>query len=147
MKIPFAVQMIMMGMLGLALLNLTHWARENVSNDTNLLQFVLGVLPNIAAGYAMPLILGGFFPKIVENKNKKEAHKMYLLTLVFTTFGLMVWEFIQFNSDTLYFDLNDIAATFIGAFLAYISYVWLVKRKTANTHDGEVDRSGVTKKD
>ena len=129
MKISFAVLMSAMGMLGLVLLSSTQWARENVSSNNSLFQFFLGVSPNIAAGYAMPLILASFTQKVVKNENKSEARKIYLFVSAFTTFGLIAWEFIQVNSKNLYFDTNDIVSTFIGTFLAYIAYLWLSKLK------------------
>ena len=128
----FAVRIAAMGMLGLALLSSTQWARENISSNSSLFQFFLGVSPNIAAGYAMPLIIASFLPKVVKNENKREARKLFLYVAAFTTFGLIVWEFIQVTSENLYFDTNDIIATFIGAFLAYISYLWLTSLKTPN---------------
>lgn len=146
-KISFAVLMSAMGMLGLALLNSTHWARENISSNNSLFQFFLGVSPNIAAGYAMPLILSSFVPKVVKNENKSEAHKIYLFVSAFTTFGLIVWEFIQVDSKNLYFDINDIVATFIGTLLAYISYQWLTKLKIPNEQNKADNHSGFTKKD
>jgi len=143
MKISFAVLMSAMGMLGLVLLSSTQWARENVSSNNLLFQFFLGVSPNIAAGYAMPLILASFTPKVVKNENRIEARKIYLLISAFTTFGLIAWEFIQLNSKNLYFDTNDIVATFIGTFLAYISYLWLSKLKIPN-EQGNADQPSVS---
>ena len=134
-KMSFAIPLSLMGMLGLALLSSTQWARENISSNNSLFLFFLGVSPNIAAGYAMPLILASFVQKIVKNENKGEAHKIYLFVSAFTTFGLIAWEFIQVNSKNLYFDTNDIIATFVGTFLAYISYRWLTKLKISKEHD------------
>lgn len=146
-KMSFAIQLSAMGMLGLALLSSTQWARENVSSNHSLFQFFLGVSPNIAAGYAMPLILASFVQRIVKNKNKGEAHKIYLFVSAFTTFGLILWEFIQINSKNLHFDTNDIVATFVGTFLAYISYLWLAKPTISNRQDEVVNSSEVMKKD
>lgn len=129
-KLSFAVQLSAMGMLGLALLSSTQWARENISSSNALFQFFLGVSPNISAGYAMPLILASFTEKVARNENKDEARKMYLFISAFTTLGLIMWEFIQINSENLYFDTNDIIATFVGTFLAYISYLWLEPKNT-----------------
>ena len=146
-KMSFAIQLSAMGMLGLALLSSTQWARENMSSNNSLFLFFLGVSPNIAAGYAMPLILASFAQKIVKNENKGEAHKIYLLVSAFTTFGLIAWEFIQVNSKNLHFDTNDIIATFVGTFLAYISFLWLSNLKTPN-EQSEIDNSSdVMKKD
>jgi hypothetical protein len=133
-KIPFAVRLSAMGMLGLALLSSTQWARENISTTNTLLQFFLGVSPNIAAGYGMPLILASFIERVAKNNHKNEAHKMYVFVSAFTTLGLIVWEFIQVNSKNLYFDTNGIIATFIGTFLAYLSYRWLTSLTSSSQH-------------
>lgn len=134
-KLSFAVQLAAMGMLGLALLSSTQWARENTAIDNAVFQFLLGISPNIAAGYAMPLILSSFIPKMAKPENKSEAHGIYLFVSAFTTFGLIAWEFIQVNSKNLYFDYNDIGATLAGTLLAYLSYLWLVKSRISKAHD------------
>lgn len=146
-KISLAVLMSAMGMLGLALLSSTQWAREHISSNNSLFQFFLGISPNIAAGYAMPLILASFIQRVVKNENRGDAHKIYLFISAFTAFGLIVWEFIQVNSKNLYFDTNDIVATFVGTFLAYISYLWLTKLQKPNEPDNVDNSSDVTKKD
>ncbi len=134
-KISFAILLAAMGMIGLALLNVTQWARVNISVSNSLLQFLLGVSPNVAAGYAMPLILASFMPKVVKNTNKGEARKVFFFVSIFTTLGLIVWEFIQIDSKNLYFDINDIVATFGGVSLAFLVYVWLSKVKISNEQD------------
>lgn len=134
-KISFEVRLAAMSMLGLALLNATHWARGNFAVPNSVIQFLLGIAPNVAAGYAMPLILASFMPKVVKNENKDEARKIYLFISAFTTFGLIVWELIQVNSKNLYFDTNDIVATFVGTLLAYISFLWLANRTTPDEQD------------
>lgn len=146
-KISFAVRLSAMGMLGLALLSSTQWARENMTSTNPVFQFFLGVSPNIAAGYAMPLILASFLQKVVRNENKGEARKIYLFISAFTTLGLIVWEFIQVNSENLRFDTNDIAATFVGAFLAYISYLWLANLNIPNGQNKIENSPDATKKD
>lgn len=126
-KMSFAVWLAAMGMLGLALLSATQWARVNVAVTNSFFQFFLGVAPNVAAGYAMPLILASFVPKVVNKPGQDESRRVFLLVLAFTTLGLVVWEFIQTNSRNLYFDVNDIVATLVGAFLAFLSYLWLCR--------------------
>jgi len=134
-KISFAILLSAMGMIGLALLNVTQWARVNISVSNSLFQFLLGIMPNVAAGYAMPLILASFVPKVVKNTNKGESRKVFSFVSTLTTLGLIVWEFIQIDSKNLYFDINDIVATFIGVLLAFLVYVWLSKVKISNEQD------------
>lgn len=126
-KVSFAILLSAMGMIGLALLNVTQWARVNISISNSLFQFLLGVSPNVAAGYAMPLILASFVPKVVKNTNEGESRKVFSFVSIFTTLGLIIWEFIQIDSKDFYFDINDIVATFIGVLLAFLVYLWLSK--------------------
>ena len=134
-KISFAILLSAMGIIGLALLNVTQWARVNISVSNSLFQFLLGIMPNVAAGYAMPLILASFVPKVVKNTNKGESRKVFSFVSTLTTLGLIVWEFIQIDSKNLYFDINDIVATFGGVSLAFLVYLWLSKVKTSNEQD------------
>ena len=143
-KVSFAILLSAMGMIGLALLNVTQWARVNISVSNSLFQFLLGVSPNVAAGYAMPLILASFVPKIVKNTNKGESRKVFSLVSTLTTLGLVVWEFVQIDSENLYFDINDIVATFIGVLLAFLVYLWVSKVKTSHeqvTHSQTVTQN------
>jgi glycopeptide antibiotics resistance protein len=132
MKISFAVRLALVGMLGLALLNATHWVRANIPVTTPLFQYFIGVSPNLAAGYAMPLILASFLPKIANN-TQGESRKAFLRVSVFTTLGLITWEFIQIFGPSFYFDIHDIAATLIGALLAFLSYLWLSGDNVSST--------------
>jgi glycopeptide antibiotics resistance protein len=114
-------------MLGLALLSATHWARGAIRTPGSALGFALGVLPNFAAGFAMPLILASLLPAASGTPVPRSARRRFLFLLAFTTLGLVAWEVIQSRSDRFVFDLNDIAATLLGAMLAYAGYAWLSK--------------------
>jgi hypothetical protein len=52
------------GMLGLAALSATHWMRVGVPEPGPMLAYALGVMPNLAAAFAMPLVLASFFRRI-----------------------------------------------------------------------------------
>ena len=71
-RISFQVRLAAMSMLGLALLNATHWAHGNSAVTNSVFQFLLGIAPNVAAGYAMPLLLASFVLKVVKDENRGE---------------------------------------------------------------------------
>jgi hypothetical protein len=62
MQIGLPLRLSTTGIVGLAALSATHWMRENISAPPPLLAFALGVMPNLAAAFAMPLVLASFFP-------------------------------------------------------------------------------------
>lgn len=137
MRAALSTRLSLAGILGLVLLSGTHWAREAISNPGAPLAFALGVLPNLAAAFAMPLILASFLPSISDASPSTSTRRRFVLLLAFTTLGLCAWELIQTLSSRFYFDLNDLAATVIGATLAFGTYSWQGKaRSKASAADG-----------
>ena len=112
------------GIIGLAALSATHWLRENVSDPGPVLSFVLGVMPNLAAAFAMPLILASFKPRTSHAPMTKVSRFTYFWVLSFTTLGLCGWELIQTRSDRFVFDIYDLLATGFGSILAYFAFAW-----------------------
>ena len=106
------------GMGGLAALSATHWMRGNILDPLPVLAFVLGVLPNLAAAFSMPLILASFVLLSWHTPDTAKFRRTYLWILVFTASGLCSWEFIQVRSNRFVFDTNDIVATVFGSILA-----------------------------
>lgn len=116
------------GIVGLAALSATHWLRENVSDPGPVLAFALGVMPNMAAAFAMPLILASFTPRTSGMPVTEVSRLAYARVLSFTTLGLCGWELIQTQSERFVFDLYDILATGFGAILAYSAFNWHARR-------------------
>ncbi|MBS1108806.1 MAG: hypothetical protein H6Q88_798 [Anaeromyxobacteraceae bacterium] len=110
------------GMGGLALLSATHWMRKNVSDPAPVLSFALGVMPNLAAAFAMPLILAACVPRISSVPITANSRRRYLGMLLFTTFGLCGWELVQTRSDRFVFDAYDLLATGLGSTLAWLAF-------------------------
>lgn len=119
------------GIAGLVALSVTHWLRANVHDPAPALSFVLGCMPNLAAAFAMPLIMATFTARTSKPPITQVSRRAYLGVLAFTTLGLLGWELVQTRSARFVFDVNDIAATFVGAVLAFFAYGWLVRRQTA----------------
>lgn len=125
MRLALPTSLSLAGVLGLALLSGTHWARDSIPHPGATLAFALGVLPNLAAAFAMPLILASFLPSISGMPRDKSARRRFVLLLSLTTLGLCAWEMIQTLSERFYFDVNDLAATLVGAILAFGTYARL----------------------
>jgi len=116
------------GIIGLAALSATHWLRENAADPGPTLAFALGVMPNLAAAFAMPLVLASIAPRTSRAPITVASRLTYRWILSFTTLGLCGWELIQTRSDRFVFDIYDILATGIGSILAYIAFAWHARR-------------------
>jgi hypothetical protein len=121
------------GIVGLAALSATDGLRENLSDPGPVLSFALGVMPNLEAAFAMPLLLASFTPRCSRAPITPASRSTYLWILAFTTSGLVGWEFMQTRSDRLVFDVYDILATGIGATLAHVVFARLARSGPART--------------
>ena len=124
MKLEFPHRLSATGMIGLAALSATRWLRENAAAPGPVLSFVLGVMPNLAAAFAMPLVLASLSPLTSRTPVTKTSRLRYSWVLVFTTLGLCGWEVIQARSDRFVFDVYDMLATVLGSTLAYVAFSW-----------------------
>jgi hypothetical protein len=123
------------GIIGLAALSATHWLRENVADPGPVLALALGVMPNLAAAFAMPLILASFTPRTSRPPITEVSRVAYLWVLLFTTCGLWGWELIQTRSERFVFDVYDILATGCGSLLAYIAFGWHARSFEVKEHE------------
>lgn len=115
------------GMIGLAALSATHWLRANLTYPGPIIRFALDVMPNLAAAFAMPLILASFRPSTSQSPITPASRLAYNWLLAFTTIGLCGWEIIQIRNSNFVFDINDILATGLGSILAYLAFTAHVK--------------------
>jgi glycopeptide antibiotics resistance protein len=81
-------------------------------------------MPNLAAAFAMPLILASFRTHTSNTQTAKSSHLRFLGILMFTTLGLCGWEFVQARSNRFVFDVYDLFATVLGSALAYLAFSW-----------------------
>ena len=128
MKTPLPQRLSITGMAGLAALSATHWMRDNVLDPSPALAFVLGVLPNLAAAFAMPLILASLVLLSWHTPDTAKIRRTCVWVLLFTASGLCGWEFVQARSNRFVFDTNDLVATGLGSLLAYLAFRWQVDR-------------------
>jgi hypothetical protein len=132
---PLPQRLSITGMVGLAALSATHWMRDNILDPSPALSFALGVLPNLAAAFAMPLILASLVQLSSHPPDTAKIHRTYWWILSFTAAGLCSWEFIQARSSRFVFDTDDLVATVFGSILAYVAFRWQVSRSRGRTHD------------
>jgi len=140
MKLELPYRLSATGMIGLAVLSTTHWLRENTSFPGPVFSFVLGVMPNLAAAFAMPLILASFSPHTSRTPISRSSRLRYVTVLLFTTLGLCGWELIQIRSNRFVFDVYDILATGFGSALAYLAFFW--HARTFEVKEYETNRRG-----
>lgn len=135
MQIELPQRLAATGMIGLAALSATHSMRESVSDPGPILAFALGVMPNVTAAFAMPLILSSFTSRTSRPPITEASHRSYFRVLAFTTLGLWGWEIIQTQSDRFVFDLYDILATGFGSILAYVAFGFLARSFEVKDHE------------
>lgn len=125
---PLTAPLALSGMLGLAALSVTHWLRDRGGVPGAIGGFVLGVMPNLAAGYAMPLVLSAMVRGIAAAPTAVASSRGFARMLAFTTIGLVAWEFLQLSPGRLRFDPFDIVATAVGAWGALRTHRRLLAR-------------------
>ena len=85
--------------------------RNNLEIESQLLTYLLGVAPNFLASIS----ISSFFIIIIPFMSKK-IHGLDVLfySIIITTTGLLIWEFLQLYTSKGFFDINDILWTIIG---------------------------------
>ena len=129
------------GLIGLAALSATHWLRDNLDARGPFQSFALGVMPNMAAAFAMPLILASFTTHTSSTQTATSSRLRFLGILMFTTLGLCGWEFIQARSNRFVFDVYDLLATVLGSALAYQAFSWNARRFDALENESNPDEA------
>lgn len=112
------------GIAGLAALTAAQWLRDTVTDPGPITAFTLGVLPNLTAAFAMPLILASFSDRTSGTPVSPAIRLAYIRVLLFTTSGLCGWELMQTQMQGFVFDVYDLFATGLGSMLAYRAFVW-----------------------
>ena len=121
----------LVGIGALGALSLVHWGRKLQFEAPEIVLYLMGVLPNVAAAIAIPFVLLGIW---ADQKPVATFHaarrRMVVLTLV-AGIGLIAWEYVQRSSGSLVFDYHDIAATIFGLAVAWLLFVVLTPRASA----------------
>ena len=140
-RLNLAHRLSAIGLMGLAALSATHWLRDHLDAPGPVQSFALGIMPNLAAAFAMPLILASFTTQTSSTQTAQSARLRYLRVLMFTTLGLCGWEFIQARSSRFVFDIDDLLATALGSALAYVAFSLNARRFDALENESNPDEA------
>ena len=112
-------------------LSLVHWGRTLQYEWPEIVLYLMGVLPNVAAAIAIPFVLLGIWADQKPAATDQAARRSFVILTLVAGVGLIAWEFIQRSSRSLFFDYHDIAATIFGLVVAWLLFVLLTPRTKA----------------
>jgi hypothetical protein len=115
----------------LAALSLVHWGRRLQFEAPEIVFYLLGVLPNVAAAIAIPFVLLSIWTDQKPAATYQAARRRIVVLTLVAGVGLIAWEYMQQSSDSLFFDYHDIAATIFGLAVAWLLFVLLTPRASA----------------
>lgn len=116
------------GLAALGVLSLVHWGRGWPFRGGGITDYLIGVLPNVAAALAIPFVLLGVWAEQRRGATDVSARRSFLRLTLVTGVGLIGWEFLQHGSRRLVFDAHDIGATLVGLLLGWLIFGWLTPR-------------------
>ena len=116
------------GIGALGALSLVHWGRTLQCEAPEVVSYLMGVLPNVAAAVAIPFVLLSIWADQNPAVTYHAARRSFVVLTLVAGVGLIAWEFIQQSSRSLRFDYHDIAATIFGLVVAWFLFVLLTPR-------------------
>ena len=123
MKLSLRYGLVGIGALGL--LSLVHWGRKLQYDGPAVAEYLMGVLPNVAAAIAIPFVLLSIWADQKPNARYANSRQTFVVLTLLSGVGLIAWELVQQSSRTLVFDLHDIAATILGLRLGWLLFILL----------------------
>ena len=121
----------LVGIFALGVLSLVHWSRKSQYDGPAAADFLIGVLPNLAAAIAIPFVLLSIWSEQRPVTTYRAARQTFFLLTLFAGLGLIAWEFVQRSSRTLVFDLYDMGATILGLGAGWLLFILLTPRGVA----------------
>jgi len=118
----------LVGIGALGALSLVHWGRKLQFDAPEIVLYLMGVLPNVAAAIAIPFVLLSIWADQKPAATYQGARRRIVVLTLVAGIGLIAWEYIQQSSSSLFFDYHDIAATIFGLALAWLLFVLLTPR-------------------
>jgi len=112
----------------LAALSLVHWGRTLQCEAPEIVYYLMGVFPNVAAAIAIPFVLLSIWVDQKPAATYQAARRSFVVLTLVAGVGLIAWEFIQQSSRSLRFDYHDIAATIFGLVVAWLLFFLLTPR-------------------
>lgn len=110
---------------------LTIPLREMVTNNNNLITFILGVLPNFGVAIFTPfIIIVVMFERKIYDKNllKKVFNSMLFITMIILLTSEIIHE-VYMNS---LFDINDILVSLLALVLDALIFNFLIRKTKFN---------------
>ena len=122
----------LVGIAALALLSGVHWIRGLSVELVPAADYLIGVLPNVAAAIAIPFVFMGIAADQKKDAPPTTIQRWFYVSLVASCIGLLGWELIQQTSDRLIFDVNDIGATVVGSTIACAIFLAITRTARHN---------------
>jgi glycopeptide antibiotics resistance protein len=119
----------LVGMGALFALTLVDWTRSMAIELPKGLQWLLGVLPNLAAVVAISFVLMSIWIDRKPREMIAVLRGRFALSVSFSALGLVLWEFLQRSSRSLVFDIGDLAATGLGVWIAWMLFYRIKPKK------------------
>ena len=121
----------LVGIAALCALSLVHLGRKAHYVETDMVVYLMGVLPNVAAAIAIPFVLLSIWADQNQSASYAIARRSFVVVTLGTGFVLIVWEFIQQTSRTLVYDIHDIGATLLGLGVSCLLFTLLTPKVDA----------------
>lgn len=109
-------------------LSLVHWGRTLQYDAPEIVFYLMGVLPNVAAAIAIPFVLLSIWADQKPTATYQAARRTFAILTLVAVVGLIAWELMQQSSLSLFFDYHDIAATIFGLVVSWLLFVLLTPR-------------------
>jgi hypothetical protein len=121
----------LVGIGALSALSLVHWVRKQDLDAPEIVLYLIGVLPNVAAAIAIPFVLLSIWADQKPAATYRAARQSFAILTLVAGVGLIAWEFMQQSSRSLFFDYDDIAATIFGLVVAWLLFLALTPAANA----------------
>lgn len=116
------------GLIGMALVIITHLVRPGLSAFHPAIVFIFGVLPNFGAALSLPFVMIVFATQTLRHELcGGKLLNCFVFALGVTFFDLTAWEVIQALVWGYPIDPNDIAATGLGVVFAFSAYLLFLR--------------------
>ena len=112
----------------LAILSLVHYGRTSQYDGAELVIYLMGVLPNVAAAIAIPFVSLSIWADQKQRLSYAAARRIFVASTLLAGVGLIGWELLQLSSRNLVYDTNDIAATLVGLGMGSLFFMLLTPK-------------------
>lgn len=118
----------LVGIGALGVLSLVHWGRKAQYDGAEIVLYLMGALPNVAAAIAIPFVLLSIWADQNPSATYAAARRCFVVVALVAAVALIAWEFMQPSSRTLVFDPHDIGATILGLGVGWFLFALLTPK-------------------